>query len=344
MLGIFPISTIIPMMLNMRGIVTWFITIVIALTVASCTFPEDRELLTRSPFRGIRQMDKITILTANLGNINLKCHRYLNNLCDKEVESNIAQSIRFLLPDVVSLQEVLSPWQCEEDPTGKKGLVCSEPQTEPQARRLLGDHYTIVCDSRNQFTCIGVRTDFATVEGCSIGAYCTNGRTGDILESCDTGFTVSAITVTTFNDLTFDVVNAHLQSTNTHCRTQMISQIFGRRPDSTKIINEDLVLLMGDFNLDPWRDHDHSAEYWRSFIDLGWQGKAFKYHNPFDGSDLPLPTSHVLFRRRTVDLVLSNFAVGKCKVMGTSEDTQRIDGGKGMDHKSLFGELEINPN
>ncbi|RMH35304.1 MAG: endonuclease/exonuclease/phosphatase family protein [Gammaproteobacteria bacterium] len=288
------------------------------------------------------QVPGYSVLTANVGNLNIGCRKYLNNLCYLDVEERISQSIRKLRPDIVTLQEIMAPWQCADVQERNPKKVCHYEQLVAQARRLLGDDYTIVCDMRGHFTCIGVHVDIGEVLGCEKGSYCPTARTGHALDGCDNGFTVSAATVRTNDNLVFDVVNAHLQSTSAQCREKMLKLTFDGNENSPPLIQEEKVLIMGDFNFDPWRDHDDiSVIKWQSYMGRGWRGTPLRYHSGAVETTPPRFTSYLLWRGKTVDLVVSNFLDGTCVVLGETPGTHRLDGSRGMDHRGVYGVLTI---
>jgi Endonuclease/Exonuclease/phosphatase family len=295
---------------------------------------------------GSRAANSFSVLTANVGNLSIGCMDVLNKLCYKDVEERITKSIELLNPEVVALQEVLPPWQCENiKATTNRNKVCYEKQLVPQVRRLLGNEYTIACNdrNRNQFECIAVKTSVGSIIGCEQGQLCNSARTGIEVDGCDNGFTVSAATVKLRSGFTFDLVNLHPQSTDDKCRARMISLAFEGNGKNKPLIQQDNVLLMGDFNFDPWRDQDKSTETWKSFFAKGWGGRDFIYHSGIVEKDPPYYTSFLFYRKRTPDMIVSNFAQGVCKVLGESPDTSRLDGGKGTDHRALFGLLTVEP-
>lgn len=283
-----------------------------------------------------------SVLTANVGNLSLGCRKYLNNLCYKEVEQIIANNIQLLAPDIVALQEILAPWQCAAQKETNDKKVCFENQSVPQVRRLLGDAYTIVCDSRNQFECLGVRTASGSILGCESGLMCNFARTAPSYNACDQGFTASAVTVKLHDGILFDVVNVHLQSTSADCRSRTLRDLLDESIRST-IIEQDRVLILGDFNFDPWRDSDESVDVWQELFDQGWRDRSFRYHVVNNERNKPYFTSFFLLKWRTFDFVVSNFATGDLSVLGESPGSDRLDGGKGMDHRGVYGILAFEP-
>jgi endonuclease/exonuclease/phosphatase family metal-dependent hydrolase len=307
----------------------------IAIIIFIVAYFPSRHIMMKSPNNTTPK--SFSVLTANVGNLNLNCRDVLNKLCYKDVEEKISSNIKALNPDIIALQEVLAPWQCDGSETNRK-RVCFDQQITPQARRLVGDNYTIVCNTRNQFECIAVKIDVGEIIGCDKGSICNSARTAPEVPNCDNGFTVSAATVKMMGGFIFDVVNFHPQSTNDKCRAKMISFAFeGTDP----LIQQENVLLLGDFNFDPWRDQDHSTETWNRLLDMGWRNKNFTYHSGIAERNPPYYTSHLFYRKRSVDFVISNFAEGVCFVLGESPNTTRLDGGKGTDHRAVFGLLTV---
>ena len=80
----------------------------------------------------------ITILSANVGNMDLRCLPYYLKLCRSDVEERIAERIQALRPDVVALQETLPDWMCDRYPVSGPGTTCRNGSPLPQVRRLLG--------------------------------------------------------------------------------------------------------------------------------------------------------------------------------------------------------------
>jgi hypothetical protein len=283
-----------------------------------------------------------SILSANVGNLSFGCSKVLNKLCYKDVEERIATNIKTLSPDIIALQEVLAPWQCTVFNESNKNKVCSEPQLVPQVRRLVGEGYTIACNSRNQFECIAVKIGFGEIIGCPAGEICNNARTVPEIKDCDNGFTISAVTVNAKKlSILFDVINFHPQSTNSTCRAKMINTALYGNESHPSVIQEKKVILVGDFNLDPWRDNDESVNTWNTFIKNGWGNSKLIYHSGIAESTPPYFTSFLFYKPRTLDFVVSNFSNGICNILGESPKTSRLDGGKGNDHRAIFGVLNI---
>jgi len=283
-----------------------------------------------------------SVLSANVGNLNLGCRKVLNKLCYKDVEERITANIKYLSPDIIALQEVLAPWQCKEINETDNNKICSETQLVPQVRRLVGEDYTIACNSRNQFECIAIKKDFGEITNCPKGEFCYEARTAPEIKGCDNGFTISAVTIKAPKiPFLFDVINFHPQSTNSDCRAKMINTALYGNKTATSIIQEEKVVLLGDFNLDPWRDNDESVIIWSAFMKNGWSESNLEYHNEITETGLPLFTSLLFYKPRTLDFVVSNFTNGTCSTLGETPNTSRLDDGEGTDHRSLFGILSL---
>lgn len=280
--------------------------------------------------------DSITILTANLGNLSPKCRRFMNNLCDKNVEQRIAASIRQLRPDIVAFQEVMAPSQCADDETQLS--VCGLEDNGPQVRRLVGQEYSLVCDVRNGYECVGIHVDVGEILDCPRGDMCVNARTVGPIDGCDNGFTASVATVQLDTNDRFDLANIHLQSSSDLCRIQLLNSLLDEN-DRSPVLIERNAIITGDFNLDPWRDSSQSASVWEDKRRSGWHGSSFQYLSGISERDPPYFTSFPF--RKTVDFVVSNFAAGQSVVLGESPGTSRLDGGSGMDHRAIFTILRI---
>jgi hypothetical protein len=289
-----------------------------------------------------RTKDQYSVMTINVGNSDIDCKPYNWKLCEKGIEQRLAKNIQTVEPDIITVQEVLAPWQCEQTAETNPKKVCSKPQIVPQVRRLLGDNYTIVCEAESQYECFGVRKDIGEIEGCGLGDLCYNPRHSPVPEGCGNGFSISAVTVKLDNGAVFDLVNVHPASFSEECRAKLLIQAFTGNEAVPTILRNDNVLIMGDFNLDPWRTHDISSEAWQEIFDAGWRGKSYKYHSGVAEANPPLFTFKFV-KRQTLDLVISNFAQGVCMVLGETPGTTRIDGGSGNDHRAVYGVLEIKP-
>jgi hypothetical protein len=278
-----------------------------------------------------------TVITVNVGNSDLRCLPFILKLCDKDVEDRIAANIQRLKPDVVAIQETLPPYMCEPLYAPYLSSVCRESQEVPQVRRLLGEDYSIVCETRNGFECIGVRTDAGIIQGCEPGSSCETDRMDIQGEGCRPNVAVMVATVEV-NGRVFDLVNAHPESRGAACRKLSIQQIFEDRGSPGALVQEPDVFIVGDLNLDPWVENDVSTRYWNQQVGSP-DTHEFYYHSGIVERDPPYPSIVFSVFRRTYDHVVSNFLQGTTVTLGMAPGTTRLDGGRGMDHLGIYGEL-----
>lgn len=275
-----------------------------------------------------------TVLTANVGNGDPRCVIQLLKLCRSDVEARLTASLAELQAEVVALQETLPDHLCDSAPLVDPGNVCAGEYSEPQVRRLLGPDYTITCEARNLIECVGVRTDVGEILGCELGALCESDRMATLPPGCRTQLTIYAVTVQVRGRV-FDIVNAHPENRSAECRLDSIRQIF-----EGDIVQEQEVLILGDLNMDPWRGDDVSTEYWNTQVGPP-ETYAFYYHSGPAERVPPYPTLFYPLFERTLDHVASNFLEGTTLTLGEAPGTARMDGGRGMDHRGLYGWLSF---
>lgn len=283
----------------------------------------------------------LVVLQANLGNLSLDCLEYAFNLCSVQVEERIASALATMQPDIVSLQELVSPAQCDElgsEPDATKVCHQEHRASEPaQVRRLLGPAYSIVCDSRSGFECVAIHKDAGRFEDCEVGALCFTADTADTLADCDEGFTVSAATVVLVEGRRLRLVNGHPPSGDAiECRRQQIERALVG-PDA--LAPSDLpTLVAGDFNLDPFVESDASTDLWKQLVG---SGRRFAYHSGPAEHEPPYVTSFSVLGGKTFDHVVSDFATGRCETLGEAPDSVRLDSGSGTDHRALRCYLDL---
>jgi endonuclease/exonuclease/phosphatase family metal-dependent hydrolase len=268
-------------------------------------------------------------LTANVGNADiLNCYGYLYKLCLSSMETTIAKNIAALNPDIIALQEIAPSSLCESIGTDTNSRrVCYQYQQKSireQVRRLLGANFTVVCDGRNNFECIGVRTDFGNVSGCNTGELCmTSGAfTHEVPSGCDSKAALFGINVSISGE-SFRIINAHPQAIGEDCRAEGIQRMFEGYGDTLPLAPVNTrSLVMGDMNLDPYRDDsdDPDVAMWNRHVGVG---KGFQYHSGIAERNPPYKTS---ITGKTIDHVVSNFARGSCVTLGEAPGTTRLDG------------------
>jgi hypothetical protein len=298
----------------------------------------------------------LRILSANVGNSSLNCQGVYNNkLCEISVEKAISNNIQALKPDIVFLQELLHPSQCSGWTELNHQKVCylGNLQSESnQARRLLGKEYTIVCAARVRpqighplgMECIGIRISIGTIEGCEPGELCFSSKGLDVPgEECNPEFIVMSA-VAKVHNLRIGLINAHPNSRDRLCRDNAIKQIFEGYNSIHLLEFPKNIIIAGDFNFDPFKGNGNTPESWQKYVGVFGSGLPFYYHSGLAEHIPPYATTFFLLQKKTVDHLISNFALGTCITLGESPSTQRIDNGRGMDHRAILCNLWIPPD
>ena len=298
----------------------------------------------------------IRVLTANVGNVNLRLRKkYNNKLSEQKVEHAISRNIQELKPDIVFLQELMHPSQCDDWIETDKNKVCYQAGLNAetnQARRLLGNEYSILCSSRMRqeighpvgMECIAVHINAGTIQGCQPGELCQASEGLDIVGSkCNPEFVVMSANAQVRN-VRIRLVNAHPHSRNIPCRDSALEQIFEGQSGIPALADGQYTIIAGDLNFDPFRAPENMPAVWQRHVGLFGSGKDFYYHSGLAEHSPPYPTVYFLLQKKTIDHVISNFARGVCTTLGEAPGTLRIDGGEGMDHRAVFCEMWIPPN
>ncbi|MES4787440.1 MAG: hypothetical protein C4294_18385, partial [Nitrospiraceae bacterium] len=156
--------------------------------------------------------------------------------------------------------------QPERDPR----KVCWPGAAHPyphQVQRLVGPGYRIACDARFSWDCLAVREDRLELAQCpGTGCLALKGlKTAPPILGCDPGFTVNAADVTRSPVGPFRIVLAHPDSQSRDCRRAQLNQAFA-------LAGGGHTLLLGDFNLDPWRDRGPDVpdvDLWHAHVGPG---------------------------------------------------------------------------
>lgn len=297
--------------------------------------------------------DGLLFLFANVGNIDIyRCQNVGFNLCWTEQEAIIAEEIANRDADVILLQEVLVPEQCDDlDPPPAEDHVCHpdfQPPEIEQVRRLVGPDYTIACDAARGYECVAVRVGKASIVGCDDGELCRGlARTNEPVEGCDTGFTISAVTIDV-DDQLLDVVNVHPPSDaagashGRQCRRDYFDSIFG---EDAPLIEQEKVVIGGDFNFDPFRQSSTypDVEFWNQYVSTSYDQThdaplLFAYHSGLPEHDPPYWTTPIL--STTLDHVISNSLRGHCITLGAHPGEAPLDHARGrlavrLDHLAM---------
>ncbi len=105
------------------------------------------------------------------------------------------------------------------------GNVCSDSSDNPQIRRIVGNDYTILYESRNSNECIAFRKDVGGIRGCGEGELYLTDRIDEHPESCRSNVAIMEATLE-IKERTFDIINAHPESRSIECRNESLLQIF----------------------------------------------------------------------------------------------------------------------
>ena len=292
--------------------------------------------------------EQLRVLQANVGNLDgfwgegCPSVPYHGSQCELAVEAEIRAHIDAIDPDVAFLQEVIDSDHCpEESWEGEPGLACTgAPDREPyqQARRLIGEGYTIVCDGIAHYDCVAVRSSRIALDQCPTGDVCMGAAvTPPHPPECDGGGGITSVSRVdaTLGALRFGIVGAHpLNATSTSddaCRLGQYVQAFEELPGAGP------TLVGGDMNLDPYKTPEYyaSGAYWHTVVG---DGNRFVAHSA--QGDPITPTWGGFF---TLDYILSDFLVGAdCVVLGETWGTEPLDGDLDrMDHRAVLCDLEL---
>ena len=282
---------------------------------------------------GVRAGESLRVLSANIGNNDLRCSRYVFKLCLKPVEDRVRESVRALAPEVVALQEISTAAQCEKKREGNPKKICApqdRAEAEEQTRRILGPDYTIAL-AKGRYEAIAVKVSAGTIQGCAPGAICWTEFLPELPQGCDPGFSVSAVDAV-LKGRAVRLVNVHPDSIKRGCRTLELQQAFA-------LASGPRNLMLGDWNTDPYHRKGEDVDAWKD----GVAEHHFTVHSGIAEHDPPYLTDLVPWPwpDKTLDHVLSDFAQGTCVTLGVAPGTERLDDHGDLDHRALLCELTL---
>lgn len=271
-----------------------------------------------------------SVLAANVGNLDVfRCDSAIYKLCAADQEQRIADRIARLKPDIALLSEVLAPEQCAGIANPPPWHVCAVHPDGDQARRLLGDDYTIACEPRRGYECIGIRKAFAELEECKAGQLCRGAlRSVPPVAGCDDGFTLAAATARIDGERV-DLLVGHppsgFMAENAACRRAYLPGALAPRGEEGSLRDAPRALFGGDLNLDPWRTpSDPDTAYFRERVRLDGKSTApFAAHSGPVEHDPPYWTSVLI--RKTLDHVVSEGLTGRCLTLGAAPSAPALD-------------------
>lgn len=280
---------------------------------------------------------ELRVVLANVGNVNVPgCADQVFKLCLRPVEARAASALRALRPDLAGLIEVLPPDVCAQAPSSNPASLCAGPPPQPasQVARLLGADHPQACDDRFAWDCIAV------APGGRVAL--RDWRTRPAVAACaDDGFTLAHGTVR-IAGWPVAVALAHPSSTDAACRAAALRDLFAALPAHGP------ALVLGDLNLDPYREDDASVAVWREQVPGRFVPLSSDAPTSFPGAPSQLdPTGTLLdgqvrvdagpLTPRAIDHVLARGGLaGACSVA-------RVDGGGGMDHRAQVCRVLVGP-
>ena len=237
-------------------------------------------------------------------------------------------------PDVVALQEVFFSGRCPEIPAASHDpFVCATyQQGDPTVVQLiLGPDYQVACHQETPDKCVAVHRRFGRFAGCAEDL-CLDGVVGRKVDGCGSSVRVGRVVIELASGGRLTVVHVHgtsgFKASDVDCRVQQIARVFedlglGDGP----AIQGEHNLILGDFNTDPGRMDEASAQAWRERVG---EGKAFRFVSPV-GTEVT-PSYAGLFN---IDHAASDAFEGACVIMGASEGTEPVTEIPYFDHKPL---------
>ncbi|MBW2526584.1 MAG: hypothetical protein JRI23_20550 [Deltaproteobacteria bacterium] len=248
-----------------------------------------------------------------------------------------------LQPDVVAFQEIFHAEDCAIIPAQyHPGFYCEtwSPGGPTVAQYVLGAGYQVACHLGKPDKCIGVRSGFGSIQGCS-GDLCLDGLAGAQVQDCGSGSRIGRGVIDLAAGGTVTVVSVHGTSgilpADQGCRVQQIDQVFVDLGDGSSQPAASGVrsVVLGDFNTDPGRHtaFDVSAQRWNFFVG---GSQAFHWISPI-GSSAP-PTYANLFN---IDHVVSDGYEGTCWAAGVTPGHPDVYPPAYFDHKPLVCDVDV---
>jgi hypothetical protein len=332
--------------------------LVVALTLAaapppSVAPPGPARPSETGPWPQGRETPAVRAMVANVGNVSPHCAEQAFSLCLLPVERRVAAGLADASPDVVALIEVLPAELCDgitpRNPANSCRLATQDP---PQVMRLLAhDDHDVVCADRYAWDCLAVRSAVGSIAGCGGGDCGAIAPTLPAPAGCDDGFQSFVVDVELHGrPLTVGV--AHPNSSDVGCRAQELRDLFAALPDDRE------VLLLGDFNLDPFRERDASVDVWDEHVGEGHRLRLLSgpsEHDPPYFTLFPFESAQVdptgslpvnvelgdLAGARTIDHVVASAGLtGACTTLGEAPGSERLEGPRGgLDHRAVRCEV-----
>lgn len=244
-------------------------------------------------------------------------------------------------PDVIGFQEIFDPADCANvPPEARPGFVCETwtPGDPTVAELVLGAGYQVACHPGNPDKCVGVRTTFGALRGCTADS-CADALIGRPIAGCGNGARVARGVVDLVDGGELVLVNVHgtsgFSSEDAACRVQQVEQVFVDLGDGAPGASGARNLVLGDLNTDPGRfvGVDASADRWRDFVG---DERAFAFLTAV-GEDAPGSYGGVA----DIDHVISDAATGACRIAGVTAGLADVTEVTYFDHHPVICDVAL---
>lgn len=312
---------------------------------------------------GLLAEPDVRVLTVNVGNGVETGSRYDLRLRYQAYEDALGDQIAELQPHVIGIQEVISRTACERAPADEdESQTCFDVANRAdQVRRLVGDHYSIVCDAVASVDCLAVHTNFGRIEGLVVGGYdpqwrhtepmpagfepCsfTAGECQPKLRRCDVESSVLWADVLVFaqghQSERMRMVHVHPAAFGDACRE---NQMLGAYERVAEVWDEPAgdrpTMILGDWNFDPDRLGQPVEELLYS-AHVGPQ-RRLRDHDERTASCGRVKTSPSDLA--AIDRVVTDFGHGFCRVFHESHVSLDGDEPRGR-FDAAFDAFEVFP-
>jgi len=245
-------------------------------------------------------------------------------------------------PHIIGFQEIFDPSRCAKIRAElHQDFVCEYWRSGDRSvvEYITGKNYQVACHKGTSEKCLAVRKDFARIRGCHQD-YCENFLEGRIISGCGSKSRLGKAVLDTYGGKVLNVIHIHgtsgFSGEDRKCRKRQFRSIFEEELGKAPLIGRAANIVLGDFNTDPRRLRwfDSSARKLKSYV----KGTPFQFIN--DKADQRDPTYAGIV---SIDHVISDDFVGKCKVAGISEELPAVLKTSYFDHKPLLCDLWPDP-
>ena len=245
-------------------------------------------------------------------------------------------------PDIVSFQEILGADDCASVPDDKRaGFACEgwSPGDPAMVQQVLGEDYQVACNRGNDDQCLAVRRGFGTLRGCS-GYPCPD-LAGQQIAGCGGGARVGRAVIDRPSGESLTVVHLHATSgvkpEDERCRIAQLDQIFVDLGDGAPAASGERNVVLGDFNVDPYRGFasQPSARHFRTLVGIDGEPRRFTFLSPA-GANAPGGYQG----RSDIDHIISDRLRGDCWIAGLAGRPPVLADALYFDHRPVVCSLE----